>query len=150
MRYTSSDRRIDWEGDFGHQSIAEEQNESVFAILGTSYGASDWIWVDPQSRQGYGLYPWPHYRPGMEPDDVLVSASRFVLVADWGIFWAGRLTVDDRKTHDVAHAFWHGYEIGMLSFLDGSARREEMGATMTPTYSFWSNPPQQMWHGHRP
>jgi type II secretory pathway pseudopilin PulG len=150
MRYTTSDQRIVWEEEFGYQSTAEDRNESVFSILGTSYGANDWIWVDPQSREGYGSYPWPHYRPDMDPDDVLVSASRFVLVGDWGVFWAGRLSGEHRKVHDTAYGFWHGYEIGMMSYLDGSARREEMGATMTRTYSFWSNPPEQMWNGYRP
>jgi hypothetical protein len=150
MRYTTSDARIDWEQEFGHQSVSGEQNESVFAILGTSYGANDWIWVDPQSADGYGAYPWPHYRPKMGPDDILVSTSRFVLVADAGVFWAGRLNVGERKVYNMAYGFWHGYEIGMLSFLDGSARREEMGATMTRNYSFWSNPPVQRQDGYRP
>jgi hypothetical protein len=62
MRYTSSDERVIWEDEFGFQSHAEEKNESVFAILGTSYGANDWIWVDPQSEEGYGSFPWPYYR----------------------------------------------------------------------------------------
>jgi type II secretory pathway pseudopilin PulG len=150
MRYTGTDERIDWEEDFGFQSYAEDQNESVYVILGTSYAANEWMWVHPQSEVGFGFYPWPYYKRDMEPDDVLVNASQFVLVTGYGVDRAGRLNSDQRMANRVAYGWWHGYETGQMTFLDGSARQHQMGGIMTRDYCYWSNPDVQWRYGHRP
>jgi prepilin-type processing-associated H-X9-DG protein len=54
-----------------------------------------------------------------------------------------------RREYDMVYGWWHGYEIGNILFLDGSARREEMGAAVTKTYSFYSNPSVQAMSGRR-
>jgi hypothetical protein len=150
MRYTLSDRRIDWEDEFGYQSTAEDVNESVYAILGTSYAANEWIWVHPQSEDGYGDSPYPYLKADMTPDDVLVSPSRFILVMDYGADLPGRYRQGVIYNSDFAYGWWHGKYIGMCTFLDGSARREELDGITTNRYTYYSNPDVQWRGGVRP
>ncbi|MFG0251523.1 MAG: hypothetical protein ACF8NJ_01460 [Phycisphaerales bacterium JB038] len=150
MRYSASDGRIVWEEMFGFESQAEDVNESIYAIAGTSYAANEWMWVHPQSPIGFGGSSFPHYKRDMGPDDILINNSQFILVTDWGAHYAGRYSKERQISSDKAAGWWHGDQIGHMTFLDGSARRHEMGSTQTQDYSYWSNPDVQAAEGPRP
>jgi prepilin-type N-terminal cleavage/methylation domain-containing protein len=147
MRYTASDDRVIWE-DVGDDTHAEEGAVSVFAVTGNSYNSNDWCYVDPQSMFGVGAND-RYFRTDIGPDDVIASPSRFILVCDAGQWSAGRFPREQRLLFNKVYGWWHGYEIGNMTFLDGSARREQMGDVTTPTYTFYSNPSVQSIGGKR-
>jgi hypothetical protein len=146
MRYSSSDERVIWE-HVGAETNAEEGAVSVFATVGTSYFVNDWCYVDPWSWWGVGDNH-VYFRSDLGPDDVLVNPSHFVLVCDAGQ-WTARYGAAKRKEFNIIYGWWHGYERGNMMFLDGSARPEEMGEVVTPTYSFYLNPKEQGKYGFR-
>jgi prepilin-type N-terminal cleavage/methylation domain-containing protein len=142
LRYSKTDDRIVWETLFGADSWAEEEGTTAFSCIGNSYAANDWMYCQPGATQGWGGTPpdAPYFRLDLGPDDVRVAPSRFVLVCDWGSYWAGRYDQQGRINRDLIYGWWHGYEIGQMTFLDGSARRHEMGAVTTQDYTFYLDP----------
>ncbi len=147
MRYTTSDERISWEV-WGAHTTAFEGATTVYAVTGTSYFLNDWCFVDPQSMFAVGSN-YRFYRDDLGPDDVIASPSRFVLICDAGQHGAGRFPLETRQLFNKVYGWWHGYEIGNMTFLDGSARREQMGDVTTSTYTFYSNPSVQSIGGKR-
>jgi prepilin-type N-terminal cleavage/methylation domain-containing protein len=145
MRNTNSDNRIIWERVMGQHSWAHEDGTTVYSSLGNSYAANDWMFCRPGSRQGWGHGDWPSpmLRTDLGPDDVRVAPNRFILFSDWGSFWAGRYDQEGREDRDLIYGWWHGYEIGQMTFLDGSARRHEMGDVTTQDYTFYVDPHSQ-------
>ncbi len=144
MRHSKTDDRIVWERVMGEHSWAEEEGTTIFSCLGSSYAANDWMYCTPGARQGWGhQWPSPTFRTDLGPDNVQVTPSRFILVSDWGSFYAGRYELQDRVDRNLIYGWWHGYEIGNMTFLDGSARRHEMGDVTTQDYTFYVDPGKQ-------
>jgi prepilin-type N-terminal cleavage/methylation domain-containing protein len=142
MRHYNSDDIIWWQTDFGLESIDRDGPLSVYSVLGNSYAANGWMYCEPGSNDGIGRYPeFPKFRTDLGPDDVECVPSRFVTVCDLGPNWAGRFPLERRKAYNLVHGWWHGYEIGNMAFLDGSARAEQMpGEVTTQRYTFYMAP----------
>ncbi len=141
MRHYNTDEIVDWQTDFGLQTIDREGPHSIYSVLGNSYGANGWMYCTPGSDNGIGQYPdLPNFRTDLGPDDVECIPSRFVMVCDLGPNWPGRYPVERRQFTNIVYGWWHGYEIGNMTFLDGSARAEKMGDVTTQTYTFYMAP----------
>jgi len=117
--------------------------QTCFGVAGTSYQANEWMYCVPQDQgfvfRGVGL-PYRNFVGTNAPHSVIASASRFVVIGDIGAMSGGRLSHQNRQARNYWSGFWHGSEHGQLGFLDGSARRERMGAVDTPRYTFFMNP----------
>ncbi len=140
MRGSANGNDIEWYEFFGHNSMAEDAGDSIFSMVGTSYSANDWLYCTPGSQVGWNVPGWTTYRENLGPNHVETSASRLVLLGDFGGHYAGRYTQEEREQWNVQHGWWHGHEVCNLMFLDGSARREQMGAPTTPTYTIYLAP----------
>lgn len=114
-----------WWKDFGAGNRSGEGDETVFGMLGNSYGANMFMytrWVNRQPVTG----PW------WGPSRVTVSPSRFVVAGDLGsMVIAG----NGAPFEYAVYGWWHGEGRGQLLFLDGSARAgsvvsDEMDFTM--------------------
>ncbi len=142
LRYYSSDEAVFWQTEFGLQSIDADGPNSVYSVLGNSYAANGWMYAQPGSRIGIGHTPdYPYFRTDLGPDDVECVPSKFVIVCDLGPNWVGRYPLEQRIRNNIVHGWWHGYEIGNMAFLDGSARREQMpGEVTTQSYTFYMAP----------
>jgi hypothetical protein len=62
------------------------------------------------------------------------------LVIDGGAWHGGWWPEENRRLANRPVGWWHGFNIGYMAFLDGSARGEEMGAPVTPGYSMFLDP----------
>ncbi len=104
---------IPWE-EFGAASRASET--TVFGMMGNSYEANRVMYERRINNT-------PVYGPWFGPDRVKVVPSRFVLLGD-----SGAMTVAlHRRTFEwIVYAWWHGTGRGQLTFLDGSARNENV------------------------
>ncbi len=140
MRGSADWNEISWYEDFGHNSMAEDAGDSIFSMVGTSYSANDWLYCTPGSQVGWDVPGWTTYREDLGPNHVETAASRLVLIGDFGGHYAGRYTQQEREDLNFVHGWWHGHEACNLMFLDGSARRETMGAPTTPTYTIYLAP----------
>jgi prepilin-type N-terminal cleavage/methylation domain-containing protein len=141
MRHTRTDRQIYWMTEFGEQTSAFDGPDSIYAVVGNSYAMNGWTHCTPGApNTGGPPHPGPHYRTDLGPDDVRTAPSRFVLVCDAGPNWAGRCSETERWAWDVVYGWWHGDEIGQMTFLDGSARSERMIGAKAPTYTFYMDP----------
>jgi prepilin-type N-terminal cleavage/methylation domain-containing protein len=142
IRYARTDELVVWMTDWGELTRAPDGPVNIYSVLGTSYRANDWQYCVPGSEKGIGgpPMPGPNHRANQGPDDVRTTPSRFVLVCDTGQDRAGRYDQRRREAYNIITGWWHGYEVGNMLFLDGSARREEMGDITTPTYTFYMDP----------
>ncbi|MBL0922595.1 MAG: hypothetical protein IBJ10_10780, partial [Phycisphaerales bacterium] len=129
---------------FAEQSAAEDRKQNIFAQVGTSYRANEWMWTIV-GKIGWQLSA-PNYnqtksnRPEMAHDP-----GKFILVGDFGPFLAGRYSVAARPATGVVYSWWHGEETSTFAFLDGSVRRLRMtpGTAATREYHFYLNPFRQ-------
>ena len=115
-------------------SLCPEPN-TIYGTSGTSYRSNTWIYCKPGAIGGWGGFPtYPNYRSKQGPHDVRVAASRFVLLHDTGPSnWFVSTTA--QLTPTIAGEWWHGRGQGVLSFLDGSARREKAALNVSSRYS---------------
>lgn len=136
-----------WENRFNlyretAQSAADDYGESIFAVLGTSYRANDWMWCKPGSITGIRLDTRSQTgnRTLRNRPDMVDRPSDFVLVGDYGPFLAGRIVETTREP--VPFGWWHGKLVGSMVFLDGSARRPNMthGTATGRGYTFYVAP----------
>ncbi len=143
LRYYRSDDLVYWQTEFGLQTNDSDGPNSVHSVLGNSYAANGWMYCTPGSEEGTGgpPNPGPNFRTDLGPDDVETVPSRFILVCDLGPNWVGRYPLRKRVAWNIVHGWWHGYEVGNMTFLDGSARREAMpGEVTTQSYTFYMAP----------
>ncbi|MCC6322628.1 MAG: hypothetical protein IT438_14460 [Phycisphaerales bacterium] len=119
---------------------ADADRGTCFAVFGTSYEPNTWMYCEPNDN-GFGWaganVPYPRFRSRNSESSVVVTPSRFVLLGDSPALYGGRYPRAERYARDIWSGFWHGEEKGQLSFLDGSARLEKMGAPTKPTYAFY-------------
>jgi len=127
-------------------SPAEDAGDTVFAAIGTSYRANDWIWTRSGSKKGQSR---PDDLPQGAPNPNIVlhnsqfqatQPSNFILVGDYGPFLIGRSAIEARP--GIVYGWWHGEMICNMAFLDGSARRIHMqpGTAYANNYTFYFDP----------
>mgnify|MGYP001212993179 CR=1 FL=1 len=129
---------------FAGQSAAEDRGQTIFAQIGTSYRANEWIWT-VVGKRGWQLGVPGYNQTESNTPEMAADPSKFVLVGDFGPFLAGRYSVQARTAAGVVYAWWHGEEVCTMSFLDGSVRRLRMtpGTAATSEYHFYLNPFKQ-------
>ncbi len=132
---------------FAGASESEEIiDKSMYAQLGTSYRANEWIWVIAGSK---GMIGAPTYnRTKYNSRNQVTDPGRFILVGDMGPFVLGRCARDRRA--GCFGAWWHGEEVSNFAFIDGHAATHTMkpGTARTPEYSFYLAPekhPRDSW-----
>lgn len=145
VRYSRDGKPVVWE-TFGTPNRSGEGDRTAFGQVGTSYEANDWMYCEVGSKMGW---IGGRYRDNQGPQHVQVVASRFPLVGDIGSFAPGRYDEKGRQDLNMIFGWWHGFERGPMVFLDGSARREKMGAVLTDKYSFWLDPTKHAADGWR-
>ncbi len=117
-------------------SRADDAGENLFASIGTSYRANDWIWVKPGSVNG-GLLN--NAGTSKNKPDMVADHSSFVLVADAGMTMISRADLDTLGSFPLPYAWWHGEQKNHFAFLDGSARahKTEHGTATTTDYTYY-------------
>ncbi len=144
MHYAGSGEPVIWHL-YGQNSYSQDGVESIYGMNGTSYAANWMMYREigtPGLTFGHGDpgQPAPDYTERYGPDDVRVAPSRFPLIIDGGAQTAGWWPEERRRTLNMPVGWWHGFNLGYMSFLDGSAHGEEMGAPVTSGYSMFLDP----------
>ncbi len=123
-----------------------EGDRTCFGLAGASFLANPWMYAEPGARNGWGAAtptsPPPKYRDRQGSHSIQVSPSRFFVLADTGGMVAGAYTQTQRVARDMFTGWWHGTEKTQFGFLDGSARRHDVGAPVTSSYSYFASPTQ--------
>ena len=133
---------------FSGPASRSELPNTVYGTDGTSYLVNRWMYCKPGSTNGWGGFPaFPNYRSNLGPHHVQVSASRFVLLQDDGpANWI--ISAPAQFTSHLSGEWWHGTGKSVLSFLDGSARKEKAGLNVCDRYSMHMLPinnPNSTW-----
>ncbi|MBS0188423.1 MAG: type II secretion system protein [Planctomycetes bacterium] len=113
---------------------------TVYEQLGTSYDANDWLYCRAGARMGLeveGDDKASNFIWWQGPQHVVTTPSRLVMLGDSGVMLAGRYPIEYLMQTPKRSGWWHGVQIGNLTFLDGSVRRERMGEVTTATYTFY-------------
>lgn len=130
--------------DVSDIQLSESPNRSTtYGVLGTSYSANEWQYCKPGARQGWGPPPaFVNYRSNLGPQHVAISPSRFMIFGDTGTYgWI--MSTEQQRTmflSGLSGSWWHGKEVGAMSFLDGSARLEKTGLIVNSRYSMYMVP----------
>lgn len=122
--------------------------ETIFGVFGNSYISNRWIYCKPGANNGWGGFPsFPNLRTKQGPQHVQVAASRFVLLQDDGPSnWM--VSTQAQLTPFTVGDWWHDKNQSVLSFLDGSARKEKKGLNVCDRYSMHMIPidmPNSTW-----
>ncbi len=120
-------------------SRSEEAGETIFATLGTSYRANEWIWAKVGSKVGFDA--WSEGHSGMtrrNRPEFAEDPSTFTLTGDLGTYLVGRYPYEHNARLGKISGEWHGRDRCNMAFLDGSARTIHMQpGGYGPGYSFW-------------
>lgn len=137
-----------WE-DFARGNASGEGDRTTFGQIGTSYEANAWMYCVAGANAGWGRSnPRPPlYRDNQGPQHVVVEPSRFIVLGDNGSMAAGHYSREEQLLRNILRGWWHGEGIGQMGFLDGSARRERVGAVVTDRYSYFMDPSRHDEHG---
>jgi hypothetical protein len=126
-----------WSAD----NASGENGQSCYGAIGSSYEINTWLYCKPGALTGFGINPPSQrpatYRSDLRPDQIVGSASHFVVLGDIGCMSAGRHSPEIQRVRNIFTGWWHGRDWGQLAFLDGSARRVKMGALSTSSYTFF-------------
>ena len=122
--------------------------DTVYGIEGNSYLANNWMYCEPGATNGWGGFPaFRNLRTKLGPQHVQVAASRFVVLQDNGPSnWI--VSTPAQLTPYTTGDWWHGKGKSVLSFLDGSARKEKSGLIVCDRYSMHMIPiddPNSTW-----
>lgn len=130
-----------WE-EFGRGNASGEGDRTTFGQIGTSYEANAWMYSSAGANSGWGrANPRPPlYRDNQGPQHVVVEPSRFIVLGDNGTMGAGHYPREGQIERNILLGWWHGIDQGQMGFLDGSARRERVGAVVTSRYSYFMDP----------
>jgi len=135
------------------ESQAPGGSSTFFGAFGTSYIATDWLWVSPSAPWGINMNSpeqierWLSFKNGPEH---IEDPSRFVVLSEIGIANVLRVATINTSSGFVSipytdHNFRHGEYRSSMGFLDGSARLEHMPlgqgvAFDTKSYTFIAYP----------
>lgn len=145
VRYARDGKPVVWQ-EFGALNRSGEGDRTAFGQLGTSYEANGWLYCEVGSPRGW---LGGRFRPGQGPQHVQVSPSRLTIAGDIGMYSAGRYDRAGRIDLNIIEGWWHGPERMLMTFLDGSARRERAGHVVTDRYSYWLDPARHPADGWR-
>ncbi len=120
--------------------VSSGDPESVYGVWGNSYLANTWMYCKPGSLGGWGGFPtFPNLRTRQGPEHVQVATSRFVVLQDTGPSnWV--VSTPAQMTPFITGDWWHGKDQSVMSFLDGSARKEKAGLIVCNRYSMHMTP----------
>lgn len=146
-------RPVELSPQFYGESSAPDGARSFHGAFGSSYTATDWLWVSPSAPWGVVVSDerqrdlWFTYKNG--PED-FEDPSRFVVFSEHGIASVMKVATVRAETGFVSipytsHNFRHEKYRSNMAFMDGSARLEDMplGANnsfITSNYSFAAYP----------
>ncbi len=128
-------------------TLSGEPN-TYFGVAGTSYDANQWMYCKPRTGNGWGGFPtYANLRTRQGPEHVQVATNRFVLLQDDG---PSNWIVSDaaQMTPNLTGAWWHSKGRTVMSFLDGSSRKEKGNLLVCDSYSLHMKPqdlPNSTW-----
>lgn len=129
----------------GAANVSGESNTD-FGVFGTSYRSNEWMYCKP-GAPNYGTTS-QNWRTNQGPQHVQVSPSRFVVLLDQGPANWVVATEANRLQYDLGGEWWHGKELEVFGFLDGSVRIEKSGLRECGAYSMLmapGRPPNSGW-----